>query len=135
MNNVSPSITFRGASLIYVLFIISACVSGPREVNASLPLVTSSLQKPDKDLIPKRFWATLSDSSQSQLSHEQYKITLGGVYISALGVFCRELLVEDNNEIKKRIACENHFINENNKQDKAWFLEKVIIESSSYVEL
>ena len=42
---------------------------------------------------------------------------------------------QDNNEIQKRIACENHFINENNKQDKAWFLEKVIIESSSYVEL
>lgn len=136
MKNVFASNTFRSASMIFVLLLLSACTSGPRQVNASLPLVTSSLEKPDKEVIPNQYWSTLSDDSQSRLIHDQYQISLGEIYISALGGACRELVLKDkNNEIKKRIACENYFINEKNQEDKAWFLEKVIIESSSFVEL
>lgn len=136
MKNVFASITFRSASIIFILLQLSACTSGPRQVNASLPLVTSSLEQPDKEMIPNQYWSILSDDSQSRLTHDQYQISLGEIYISALGRSCRELVIKDkNNEIKKRIACENHFLNKKNQENKAWFLEKVIIESSSFVEL
>lgn len=126
----------KKTTMVCALLTVTACASGPRKVSASLPLVPSSLQKPTKKAVPKQYWSILSDASQSRLIHKQYNITLGTIYPSALGLTCRELVFAEKNQvIEKRIACENHFLNENNKADKGWFLEQEIIESSSYVEM
>jgi len=127
----------KRTTLICALLTLSGCASGPREVTASLPLVSSSTEMPNKKMVPKQYWPVLADESQSQLTHQQYQITLGDLYLSALGLTCRELLFKDssNKQIKKRVSCENHFINENNQADKGWFLEKEIIESSHSVEM
>ena len=136
MKTFFTSQIMRKTTMICALLTLSACASGPRTVTASLPLVTASFEKPNKKAVPNQYWAMLADESQSQLNHAQYKITLGAIYNSALGLTCRELVFEDNKQmIKQRVACENHFYNENNKADKGWFLEKEIIESSSYVEM
>jgi len=127
----------KKTALICALLTLSGCASGPREVSASLPLVSSSMEMPNKKRVPKQYWPMLEDESQSQLTHQQYQISLGELYFSALGLTCRELLFKDksNKQIKKRVSCENHFINENNQADKGWFLEKEIIESSHSVEM
>ncbi len=108
----------------------------PREVTASVPLVSYSQGKPNKQEIPNKYWSVLSDPQQTHLQHEKYQIKMAKLYVSALDLVCRELIIVDNkNKLEKRIACESSFLNKDNKQNKAWFLEKQIIESSSYVEL
>ncbi|WP_022942914.1 hypothetical protein [Psychromonas hadalis] len=116
--------------------IISGCSNKPREVTASVPLVSFSQDKPNKKEIPLQYWSRLADPLERQIQHNRYQIQLSELYLSALGLQCRELIFTDKkNKIEKRIACEIPFVNENNKQDKAWFIEKQIIESSGYVEL
>lgn len=115
---------------------VAGCTSKPREVEASVPLVSLSQEKPNKKEIPTQYWSLLADTKQAFLEHEKYQIQLSALYISALGLPCRELqLIDKENNEEKRIACEISFINKDKKQDKAWFLEEQIIESSSYVEL
>jgi hypothetical protein len=127
---------FTIISILLCVYSLTGCSGKPREVRASIPLVSMSKEKPNKKEIPSKYWATLSDSKQRQLKHDEYHIQLTESYISALGLLCRELIITDiENKIKKRVACEIPFINEDNEQDKAWFIEKEIIESSGYVEL
>ncbi|MFT6924619.1 MAG: hypothetical protein ACJAZP_000177 [Psychromonas sp.] len=136
MNKNFTRLFIKKTAIICALLSLTACASGPRSVSASLPLVTSSMEKPDKKMVPEQYWPILADAHQSRLPHKQYQITLGAIYPSALGLTCRELVFHDNHQlINKRIACENHFLNKNNKADKGWFLEKEIIESSHYVEM
>jgi len=122
--------------ITFCFFAISGCTSKPREVTASIPLVSASQEKPNKKELPEQYWTMLADSRQTQLAHDKYTIHLSELYISALGFSCRELMLIDidKNE-QKRIACEISFLNKDKKQDKAWFLEEQIIESSGYVEL
>ncbi|PKF62542.1 hypothetical protein CW745_03705 [Psychromonas sp. psych-6C06] len=122
-------------AVIFVL-LLAGCTSKPREVSASIPLVSASQTKPTEKEIPSQYWSLLSNPQQSSLEHEKYKIELEALYISALGTPCRELKITDETEnVEKRVACEIPFINANNEADKAWFMEKQIIESSAYIEL
>jgi hypothetical protein len=131
MRNILTIIPF-GVCLIT----LAGCTSKPREVTASIPLVSSSQEKPNKKEIPSQYWDFLSDSKQTSFAHDRYQVQLADLYTSALGLACRELtLVDKENNEEKRTACEILFVNENNQQDKAWFLEKQIIESRVYVEL
>ncbi len=127
---------YKKLSVIFCCALIAACASPPREVTASLDLVPKVQQKPNKKEIPTQYWAFLSDAEQTSLPHDNYQVRLAPLYTSALGHLCRELTLKDkqSNE-QRRIACEISFVNENNQQDKAWFLEKQIIESRLYVEL
>lgn len=130
-----PKLFTKVSIALYVL-VITGCASKPREVTASVPLVSVSQEKPDKKEIPAQYWYVLSDAKQIKLVHEKYQIKLSELYTSALGVTCRELTItEKEQQMKRRIACEIPFLNTDNIQDKAWFLEKEIIESSSYVDL
>lgn len=118
------------------LITLAGCTSKPREVTASIPLVSSSQEKPNKKEIPSKYWAFLSDSKQTSFAHDQYNVKLDELYTSALGLTCRELiLVDKKNNEERLIACEVSYINQNNQQESAWFLEKQIIESRIYVEL
>jgi len=127
---------FTNTLIILCIVILTGCTSKPREVTASVPLVSYSQEKPNKQEVPSQYWSGLSDPQQTHLQHEKYQIQLANLYVSALNLVCRELIVVDKkNKLEKRIACESFFIDEHNKQNKAWFLEKQIIESSSYVEL
>ena len=118
------------------LITLAGCTSKPREVTASIPLVSSSQEKPNKKEIPAQYWAFLSDSKQTSFAHFKYQVQLAELYTSALGLTCRELtLVDKKNNEERLTACEVSFVNHNNQQEKAWFLEKQIIESRIYVEL
>jgi len=115
---------------------LAGCSSKPREVTASIPLVSSTQEKPNKKEIPSQYWTYLSDSKQTSFAHDKYQVQLAELYTSALGLTCRELtLVDKERNEERRTACEISFVDENNQQDKAWFLEKQIIESRVYVEL
>jgi hypothetical protein len=141
MKNVFTTHLVKKTSIVCALLTVTACASGPRSVNASLPLVTASMEMPNKKVVPSQYWSILSDQNQTELIHTQYKIGIAETYSSALGLSCRKLSIEDinieakNSEIKKRVVCENHFINDKKQPSKGWFFEKTIIESSSYVEL
>ncbi len=118
------------------IFSVAACTSPPREVTASLPLVSHSQSKPNKKIIPQQYWSDLENVTLNYIEHPTYQIQLGELYTSALGLTCRELtIVDKEQQVKRRIVCKVPFLDENNKQDEAWFLEKEIIESSSYVDL
>jgi hypothetical protein len=122
--------------IILCFVIISGCTSKPREVNASIPLVSSSQEKPNKNEIPAQYWSFLSDSEQTGFVHDKYQVQLTELYTSALGQVCRELtLVDKDSNEERRTACEISFVNKDNQKDKAWFMEKQIIESRVYVEL
>jgi len=126
----------KKTTLICALLTLSGCASGPREVSASLPLVSGSMEKPSQKMVPARYWSILSDETQSRLTHQQYQISLGEPYFSALGLTCRELQFKEKLQaIKKRVTCEHKFIDENNQATNGWFLEKEIIESSHSVEM
>ena len=122
--------------LAVCLITLAGCTSKPREVTASIPLVSYSQEKPNKKEIPAQYWSFLSDPQQASFEHEKYHVQLTELYTSALGLTCRELiLVDKSKNEEKRTACEISFVNKNDQQDKAWFLEKQIIESRNYVEL
>ena len=119
---------------------LSACTSKPREVTASIPLVTSSQEKPNKQEVPSKYWRSLSDPIQTNVEHDKYNIQLSELYISALGQVCRELTILNKSQKttpaqERRTACEATYITKDNHAEKAWFLEKQIIESRVYVEL
>lgn len=127
---------FTKTLIALCIVIITGCTSKPREVTASVPLVSYSQGKSNKQEIPSQYWSVLSDPQQTHLQHEKYQIKMDNLYISALDLVCRELIVVDKkNKLENRVACESSFIDEHNKQNKVWFLENQIIESSSYVEL
>tara|TARA_R110001583_G_scaffold17482_1_gene70632 strand:+ start:3623 stop:4018 length:396 start_codon:yes stop_codon:yes gene_type:complete len=126
----------RNTSIIVCLAFIAGCSNKPREVNASIPLVTFSQEKPNKELVPARYWQALSDNSQLVLPHNEYHIQLSELYTSALGQKCRELIMTDKVQImKRRIVCEISFLNAQKTQEKAWFLENEIIESTRHFAL
>jgi len=116
--------------------ILSGCANQPRKIIPSLPLVAEYPNSmPTKEIVPNRFWNELNNANASQLTHSQYNILLGQPYISALGDKCRELDIVDNNVMQKRVTCELHFINDNDKQDKAWFLEPSLSASANSIKL
>ena len=118
------------------LITLAGCTSKPREVTASIPLVSSYHYKLNKKEIPSQYWEFLSDSKKTGFIHDKYQVQLAELYTSALGLSCRELtLIDKNSNEERRTACEISFVNQDNQQDKAWFLEKQIIESRIYVEL
>ena len=117
--------------------ILSGCANQPRKIITSLPLVAEySNSMPTKEIVPNRYWDELNNANISQLTHSQYNILLGLPYISALGDKCRELdIVDGNNIMQKRVTCELHFTNDNDQQDKAWFLEPPLSASANSIKL
>lgn len=126
----------KKSSIVLCVILLAGCTSKPREVVASLPLVSASQQKPTAEQIPEKYWVQLANTNTTNIIHEKYQITVSPLYISALGLPCRELSITNTDLAEsKRIACEVSFMNDKNQQDKAWFLEPQIIESTRYVEL
>ncbi|MEL0660273.1 hypothetical protein V6255_14135 [Psychromonas arctica] len=121
--------------LVPVVLALTACTSKPREVHASIPLVSSNEAKPDQTILPANFSSILSNPSSTQLTHGQYDVTVMPTYVSALGYPCRKLIFSASNvQPKKRIACEITY-KENDKLAKSWFLENAIIESDDNIAL
>jgi hypothetical protein len=126
----------KKSAIVVCAILLAGCTSKPREVVASLPLVSASQQKPTAQEIPEKYWGQLANANTTNLIHEQYQIIVSPLYVSALGSPCRELSITGIEATElRRIACEVSFINDKNQQDKAWFLAPQIIESTRYVEL
>ncbi|MEJ6123833.1 hypothetical protein MT390_18515 [Vibrio sp. 2-Bac 85] len=122
--------------LLPMVLVLSACTSKPREVYASIPLVTNNEAKPSTKEIPEAFSTKLSNPSIEQLTHGKYAVKLSPLYISALGYPCRKLIFsEQTGEPKRRVACEISYKDSANKLVKSWFLENAIIESSNNIDL
>lgn len=122
--------------LLPMVLVLSACTSKPREVYASIPLVTNNEAKPDKKEIPAPFSLKLTNPSTTQLTHGKYSVNVSPLYISALGYPCRKLIFSvQTAEPKRRIACEIPYKDSTNKLVKSWFLENAIIESSNNIDL
>ena len=122
------------------VLLLPGCTSKPREVTASIPLVASSQERPNKQEVPTKYWSSLSNPAETNVQHDKYNIQLAKLYISALGHICRELSIVDKSQssthdFERRTACEISYKTKDNQAEKAWFLEKQIIESRVYVEL
>lgn len=121
--------------LLIFLLLLSACSNTPREVKASIPLVTLSAEKPSEVEIPQKYWTALSDNNQATLKHDVFRVQLGSLYVSALGTKCRSLLLIDSKGREEdRVACQLSYL-ENANKVTGWFIENQIIESTSYAEL
>ena len=121
--------------LVPAVLALTACTSKPREVYASIPLVSANEAKPNLEVLPATFSTILSDPFSTQLTHGKYEVSVMPAYISALGYPCRKMIFSESGvSSKKRIACEITY-KENDTLTKAWFLENAIIESDDNLTL
>ena len=121
--------------LVPVVLALTACTSRPREVYASIPLVSTNEAKPEQTVLPANFSTTLSNPSSTQLTHGKYNVAVMPTYVSALGYPCRKLIFSASGvQPKNRIACEITY-KEDDKLVKSWFLENAIIESDDNLDL
>jgi len=121
--------------LFPLLLTLAACTSKPREVYATIPLVTANDVKPNKKQLPPTFVSALSNPAARALTYKQYKITIAPTYVSALGHSCRQIVFNESNQASKtRIACEIPY-KENDTLTKSWFLEHAITEADNNIDL
>jgi hypothetical protein len=126
LNKIPSMIAFTLACLF-----LQACSSPPREVKASVPLVTASASSPTvKKGIPDAYWGQFSDPSVSILSINQYQVTLSQPYTSALGHTCRALDIIDvtTQMSAKRIACQQPTQSQSALQ--SWYLTPDVTKSN-----
>jgi len=115
--------------------LLSGCVSKPREVTASIPLV----ETPEAQLgetIPQQYWPELNDPRQTSLTHNDYSIRLSPPYNSGLGYQCRVLEIETTTEGKRnRIACASISKNADGIEVKSWYLTPNIVETATAIKI
>ncbi|MGL6260688.1 hypothetical protein [Vibrio sp. WXL210] len=121
--------------------LLSACSSQPRQVQASLPLVSEQLA-PIGTPISSQYWSSLNIEYATSISHPQYTILAQPSYTSALGITCRTLSITPLAELNSisttpitRTACQQTTQDENGKSTTGWFLVQDIVENSSAVEI
>jgi len=121
--------------LVPMVLTLAACTSKPREVYATIPLVTANEAKPNKQELPPTFVSALSNPAAASLTYNQYNISIAPIYVSALGNSCRQMIFNESNKASKtRIACEIPY-KENDKLVKSWFLEHAITEADNNINL
>lgn len=116
-------------TLISVSLFLQACSSPPREVKASVPLVTSGNYLPTlQQGIPDAYWRQFNTPSISNVSINNYQLMLGKPYISALGNTCRALDIIDvtTQSRAKRVACKA-------STEENWFLTPDVTQSGLQV--
>ncbi|MGR5340803.1 hypothetical protein ACPV50_12845 [Vibrio astriarenae] len=132
--------------LKYLLLLSSSvllgCTSQPRQVDASLPLVNLN-QTPVGEVIDTKYWSQLDSDMYTSLSHSEFDIQLTPSYLSALGLTCRVLTVQNLNSLNrapeaetsvKRVACKQAH-QENGKITHGWYLINDTVETSTAVEI
>ncbi|MGJ8581282.1 MAG: hypothetical protein ACSHWR_03090 [Psychromonas sp.] len=121
--------------LLPMMLTLAACTSKPREVYATIPLVTANDMKPNKKQLPTTFVSALNNPAATSLTYNQYNITIASTYVSALGYPCRQMIFNETNKVSKtRIACEIPY-KENDTLMKSWFLEHAITEADNNIDL
>lgn len=106
--------------------VLMGCVSKPKEVNASLFLV--SQQAPVGDIIPETYNSLLNDSASQSVFIEDMAIQTKAFYFSALGNQCRTIQVIKNDKMQTRSAC--LYVEKKEKTEKdtqRWYLIPSII--------
>lgn len=106
--------------------VLMGCASKPKEVNASLFLV--SQQDPVGDVIPERYDSLLNDSTSQSVFIEDMAIQTKAFYFSALGNQCRTIQVIKNDKMQTRSAC--LYVEKEEKTEKdtqRWYLIPSII--------
>ncbi|QIA64466.1 hypothetical protein GT360_13630 [Vibrio astriarenae] len=132
--------------LKYLLLLSSSvllgCTSQPRQVDASLPLVNLN-QAPVGEVIDTKYWSQLDSDMYTSLSHSEFDIQLEPAYLSALGLTCRVLTIQNltsnahYNQVNapvKRIACKQPRQIEG-VVEQGWYLINNTVETSTVVEI
>lgn len=111
--------------------LLVGCVSQPKEVNASLSLV--SKQEPIGDVIPEKYDSILNDKRQQSIVVEGLTIQTKAFYFSALGNQCRTLQVIKETATQTRTAC--LYLDIENENARTWYLIPSIIKPALNVIL
>ncbi len=113
---------------VSLLVLLAGCSSKPRDVRAGIDLVEPN-SKISGTLIDSIYWAQLSAPETETIDHPIGILTLGPIYLSALGQQCRT--VENQATQITRVACSDN----NNKNSPAWYLTNSIIQANSALKL
>ncbi len=74
---------------------LSACANKPRHVNADLPLVTEQSSELEMmNHVPEKYWIEFNKPGVVLMYHPAYEIVLKPIYVSALGLLCREVYID-----------------------------------------
>ncbi|MDA0420480.1 hypothetical protein O7R09_06825 [Vibrio alginolyticus] len=119
-------------SIVSIAFVLTACTSKPREVNAKIPLVSQSSIEVSGKIISEKYWPILSNPSASYLQHSSASIYLGKPYTSALGNQCRTLDVTQADQKSVHIAC---LFTTMDDQAGQWYITPDIVEDASLLNL
>ncbi|WP_394242622.1 hypothetical protein [Vibrio astriarenae] len=132
--------------LKYLLLLSSSvllgCTSQPRQVDASLPLVNLN-QAPVGEAIDTKYWSQLDSDMYTSLSHSEFDIQIEPAYLSALGLTCRVLTIQnltpqtyslDADTPIKRVACKQARQNQGGVE-YGWYLINNTVETSTVVEI
>lgn len=113
--------------LLFFVFSLTACSSGPEHVTASRPLV-ESVQYTNHRSVPEQFWLDLDTRKQPfSFVYKNAAVTVGDTYLSALGNICRPITAQTNTNVDKRVVCRN-------KMGEGWYLtpDIILMESNEF---
>ncbi|WP_394145918.1 hypothetical protein [Vibrio atypicus] len=97
----------RKLGLLFFVFSLTACSSGPEHVTASRPLV-ENVQYSNNKSVPEQFWLDLDTRKEEFLFvYKGASVTVGEAYLSALGNICRPITAQTDLNIDKRVVCRN----------------------------
>ncbi|EJN8560987.1 MULTISPECIES: hypothetical protein [Vibrio] len=123
---------YKLISIVSVSLLLTACSSKPREVVAGVPLVSSSLQEFNGQIIPEKYWPVLANTDSTVLQHPEASIRLGPFYTSALGNMCRNFEVVNNHGKTSRVAC---LYKNPEAPNGKWYIMKNIVEDATFLNL
>jgi len=115
--------------LSMLLLVVVGCSSAPREVDASIALVSHDSPILLGKKVPFSIGKHLGQSVLQTITHKNYTIDISAVYRSALGFNCTTLIFKT--QVTKniaKIACQN-------KKSDDWMFIKSINNNDKQVEL
>lgn len=119
--------------ILSIGLMLAGCSNAPRQVEASIPLVSSQELKVGT-LIPSKYSDLLDSSNTTYLPNDDYQVVVDKPFTSSLGYECRPLQITDSaGNIQKRIACASEEQTQNLSRD--WYLIPNIVHSPISIEL
>ena len=116
--------------LLLSVVLLGGCASAPPEVTASINLISTPSISSFTQQVPLNVAQQLSKQPPgAEFDYKDITVTLGRLYISALGHTCRELSLASANtkgsadNQQQRIACQN--------VDKMWIMIPSVVESTN----
>lgn len=129
---------------ILLLLLLSGCANQPRQVNASIPLVSENNTIPGR-LIAEIHWPQLNKAEAVFIENNDYLIQAEPTYLSALGIKCRVLLLTPKHKANvlsseshaqiKRVACQAKASSMGTQTREEWYLMNDVVDGSTSIKL